>query len=261
MANDAHLAPLTHPSLGAVPHGFFGRRGGVSGGIYDSLNCGLGSADDPALVRVNRSRVADHLGSDSTRLLTCHQVHSAEIVVIDGPWAEGDQPKADGLVTRTPGLALGALAADCMPILFADAAAGVVGAAHAGWKGALAGIEARTVAAMETLGAQRERIVAVIGPCISQTAYEVGPEFMATCLAADASSRHFFTAPAHGARAHFDLPGFMLDRLSRLGLASAQWVGVCTYGASADYFSYRRTTHQGEADYGRQIAAITPPMR
>ena len=261
MIEHARLTPLTHAALGAVPHGFFGRRGGVSAGLYDSLNCGLGSRDDAANVLENRGRVARSLGSDAERLLTCHQVHSADAVIVHTPWGSGGQPRADALVSRTPGLVLGALAADCMPILFADAEAGVVGAAHAGWKGALAGIEARTIDAMESLGARRNRIAVVIGPCISQSAYEVGPEFEATFLAADPNAGRFFAAAAPGARTHFDLPGFMLDRLSKQGLASAQWVGACTYAAPDDYFSYRRTTHRREPDYGRQIAVICLPPR
>lgn len=261
MLEVAPPTPLVHAALSAVPHGFFGRRGGVSAGLYHSLNCGLGSHDDPARVRENRARVARHLGSDGARLLTCHQIHSAEAVIVDTPWAPGAQPKADALVTRTPGLVLGALAADCMPILFADVEAGVVAAAHAGWKGALAGVERTTIAAMERLGARRDRITVVIGPCISQAAYEVGPEFVATFLAADASASRFFISPHTGSKSHFDLPGFMLDRLATQSIASAHWCGACTYGAPDLYFSYRRTTHRREPDYGRQIAVISPPPR
>lgn len=253
------LAPLTHPALAQVPHGFFGRRGGVSSGHYDSLNCGLGSGDDRAAVLENRGRVAARLGASGAPVLTCHQIHSAEAVVIEAAFEPGQQPKADGLVTRTPGLVLGALAADCMPILFADAEARVVGAAHAGWKGALAGVEANTIAAMERLGADRHRIHAVIGPCISQVAYEVGPEFVAAFVAQDTAAARFFTTPAAGQRPHFDLPGFMLDRLSKAGIASAHWIGACTYGAPGMFYSYRRATHQREPDYGRHIAAITCP--
>ncbi len=255
------LTPLTHTALDGIPHGFFGRRGGVSSGLYDSLNCGLGSQDAREAVLENRARVASHLGAPDAPVLTCHQVHSADAVVIDTPWGPGEQPKADALVTRTPGLVLGALAADCMPILFADAEAGVVAAAHAGWKGALAGVERSTISAMETIGAKRARIRAVIGPCISQSAYEVGPEFVASFVAQDATASRFFTTPTGGARPHFDLPGFMLDRLSSLGLASAQWLGACTYAEPEAYFSFRRTTHRKEPDYGRQIAAITCPAR
>lgn len=250
------LSPLTHPTLDGVRHGFFGRRGGVSSGLYDSLNCGLGSKDDPNAVLENRARVATHLGAPGGPVLTCHQVHSADAVVVEAPWKPGEQPKADALVTRTPGLMLGALAADCMPILFADIEAGVVAAAHAGWKGALAGVEAGTLAAMEQIGAKRGRIRAVIGPCISQAAYEVGPEFVARFLVQDETAARFFTTQANGERPHFDLPGFMLARLGKAGIASAHWVGVCTYAEPEAFYSYRRTTHRNEPDYGRQIAAI-----
>jgi polyphenol oxidase len=229
----------------------------VSRGLYDSLNCGLGSKDAASAVLENRVRVATHLGAPGAPVLTCHQVHSADAVVVEAPWQQGQQPKADALVTRTPGLVLGALAADCMPILFADPEAGVVGAAHAGWKGALAGVERATITAMEQIGANRSRIRAVIGPCISQAAYEVGPEFVASFLAQDATAERFFTNPAEGQRPHFDLPGFMLDRLGRAGIASANWLGACTYGDPTAFYSYRRATHLKEPDYGRQIAAIT----
>jgi polyphenol oxidase len=255
------LSPLTHPSLDGIPHGFFGRRGGVSRGLYDSLNCGLGSKDEPTAVLENRDRVAAHLGAAGAPVLTCHQIHSAEAVVVEAPWAPGGQPKADALVTRTPGLVLGALAADCMPILFADPQAGVVGAAHAGWKGALAGVEQGTLAAMERIGAKRRHIHAVIGPCISQSAYEVGPEFVASFLAEDPSAARFFTTPTEGKRPHFDLPGFMLDRLGKAGIASVHWVGACTYAAPDLFYSYRLTTHRKQPDYGRQIAAIACPVR
>ena len=185
------LEPLTHPTLHGIPHGFFGRRGGVSTGLYDSLNCGLGSNDQRAAVLENRALVAAHLGVPAAPVLTCHQIHSANAVIVDAPWTE--QPKADAVVTRTPGLVLGTLAADCMPILFADPEAGVVATAHAGWKGALAGVEASTISAMERIGAIRHRIRAVIGPCISQRAYEVGPEFVEAFLAQDNTALCFFT--------------------------------------------------------------------
>ena len=257
--NAVMLAPLTDSSLGSAPHGFFGRRGGVSSGLYDSLNCGLGSADAPANVRENRDRVARHFGAAGERLLTCHQIHSAEAVIVTEPWAAGAQPKADALVSKTPGLVLGALAADCMPILFADMSAGVVAAAHAGWRGALHGVEQSTLAAMERLGAQRRRIHAVIGPCISGANYEVGPEFRTTFLDMDPGAARFFAEPTPGGRPHFDLPGYMLDRLSRSGIASWRSVGVCTYASPETHYSYRRTTHRREPDYGRQIAAIAVP--
>ncbi len=257
--NGPMLQPLTHPALDGIPHGFFGRRGGVSTGLYDSLNCGLGSQDQRSAVLENRARVAARLGAVGGPVLTCHQIHSADAVVVDAPWAPGAQPKADALVTRTPGLVLGALAADCMPILFADLEAGVVAAAHAGWKGALTGVETSTLSAMERIGAKRTRIRAVIGPCISQSAYEVGPEFVATFLAQDPDAARFFTTPIEGRRPHFDLPGFMLAQLAKVGIASAHWVGACTYAAPEQFYSYRRTTHLKQPDYGRQIAAIAAP--
>jgi hypothetical protein len=251
---------LTDAVFGALPHGFFGRTGGVSEGLYASLNCGVGSADQPAHVRENRARVARALGQSAAPVLTCHQIHSADVVTVDAPWpADAPRPKADALVTATPGLILGAMAADCMPILFADLEARVIGAAHAGWRGALAGVGAATVMAMERLGARRDRIHAVIGPCISQSAYEVGPEFRAQFLAADPAFACHFTDPAPGTKPHFDLPGFMLARLADLKLASHRWVGACTYADPERWFSFRRTTHRGEPDYGRQISAITLP--
>jgi polyphenol oxidase len=254
------LEPLCDPGLSGVWHGFFGRRGGVSTGLYGSLNCGLGSQDERTAVLENRRRVAVHLGATPERLLNCHQVHSADVIVVDAPWAPDAQPRADALVTKVPGLVLGTLAADCMPILFADPDAGVVAAAHAGWKGALAGIGKTTLAAMEQLGAKASRIRAVIGPCISQSAYEVGTEFQARFEAVDPRFGRYFQALGDNGKPHFDLPGFMLDQLQGAGVGRVHWVGVCTYAGTADYFSYRRTTHRHEPDYGRQIAAISVPV-
>jgi polyphenol oxidase len=253
------LEPITHAAFSGIPHGFFGRRGGVSTGLYDSLNCGLGSKDDPVLVRENRDRVGRALGADGAHVLTCHQVHSADAVIVDAPWPAGAQPRADALVTKTPGLVLGALAADCMPILFADRQAGVIAAAHAGWKGALAGVEVTTVRAMETLGAERSRICAVIGPCISGAAYEVGHEFRAQFVAAEPGYDTYFATPPRREKPHFDLPAFMRDRLRALALAKVASVGACTYADETRWFSFRRTTHRGEPDYGRQISVITLP--
>jgi polyphenol oxidase len=251
-----HVSFATSPALAPFPHGFFGREGGVSSGLYSSLNCGLGSRDERDAVLENRQRVAAALHQPQATLLTCHQIHSAEAVIVTEPWAPGQQPKADALVTRTPGLLLGALAADCMPILFADREAGVVAAAHAGWKGALHGVADSTIAAMESLGAKRAQIHAVIGPCISQPSYEVGVEFAETFLASDASYARHFTTPASGARPHFDLPGFMVGRLAAAGIASATSLNLCTYQHADRYFSFRRTTHRREEDYGRQVAVI-----
>ncbi len=244
--------------LAPLEHGFFTRRGGVSRGIYAGLNCGSGSGDDPGAVARNRARVAKALGVTPARLISLHQVHSADVVTLRAPLPASPtqpRPRADALVTARPGLAISVLSADCQPVLFADIQAGVIGAAHAGWKGALGGVLEATVAAMEALGAARARIRATIGPTISQAAYEVGPEFRARFLAADPAHGRFF-APGAGERWQFDLPGFSLARLEALGLARATWTGHCTYGDPDRFYSWRRTCHEGRADYGRLIAAI-----
>lgn len=239
-----------------IAHGFFTRQGGVSEGLYDSLNCGLGSKDDRARVIENRTRVARSLGTEGTRLLTCYQVHSADAVVVTEPWTAETMPKADALVTRTPGLALGALAADCAPVLFADPEARVIAAAHAGWKGAFDGVLEATIACMTSIGARRHRIRAVLGPCIGPTAYEVGPEFEARFLAADSGNARFFRRPEPAARPFFDLPGYVLARLENTGIETIENCTACTYSEPTRFFSYRRTTHAREADYGRQVSAI-----
>lgn len=252
-------SPITADCLAEIPgirHGFFTREGGVSEGIYAGLNCGFGSKDDRAHVGENRSRVARHLGTTSEHLLTCYQIHSATCVVVTQPWTPETMPRADAMATRTPGLALGALAADCAPVLFADPQARVVAAAHAGWKGALGGVLEATIATMEQLGARRDRIRAALGPCIGPDAYEVGPEFQATFAAADPASHRFFHAPRPGARAHFDLPAFVLSRLEAAGLDTTENCTTCTYASEAQLYSYRRGTHRREPDYGRQISAI-----
>ena len=250
-------APIVSPALRGVPHGFFTRAGGVSEGIYAGLNCGPGSGDAAAAVAENRARAAAAMGAAPERLLTLHQVHSAEVISVSAPF-EGARPRADGLVTATPGLALGALAADCAPILMADAAAGVVAAVHSGWGGALADIPGAAVSAMVVAGAARERITAVVGPCISQAAYEVGPDFVERFLDDDPDhARHF--AAGLGDRAQFDLPGFVLGRLRAAGVGHAEWTGHCTYADETRFYSYRRATHRGEADYGRLISAIRVP--
>ncbi len=240
-----------------IAHGFFGRQGGVSEGIYAALNCGLGSKDARDLVGENRRRVADHLGAAPNRLLTAYQHHSADAIVVTEPWTFETMPKADALVTATRGIAVGALAADCAPVLFADAEAGIVAAAHAGWKGALGGVLESAVATMEKIGARRERIVAALGPCIGPEAYEVGPEFEANFIAQSPEYRRFFrqTSSASG-RPYFDLPAFVLARLGAMGLGEVESCTRCTYSYPDDFFSYRRTTHRGEPDYGRQISAI-----
>ena len=260
-----HLAPSSQlqpgqatalAELAGVAHGFFTRAGGLSDGVYGSLNCGLGSRDDRGKVMENRARVALHLGTTANRLLTAYQVHSATAIVATEPWTFATMPRADAIVTRTPGLAVGALAADCTPILFADAKARVVAAAHAGWKGALLGVLAATVAKMEEIGADRRDIVAAVGPTISQAHYEVGPEFLDAFLAADPANSRFFTVPAPGRRPHFDLPGFVQSRLQAIGLKRIEMATRCTYADESHFFSFRRTTHRQEPDYGRQISAI-----
>ncbi len=255
------LEILTADALAPLRHGFFTRRGGASSGIFAGLNCGRGSTDQSQAVAVNRARVAAAMGVAPASLVTLHQVHSAEVVVVDAP-LDGSTggsvtgpPRADAMVTATPGLALAVLAADCQPVLFADAQAGVVGAAHAGWKGTLSGVLEATVAAMERLGARRAGIVAVIGPSISQPRYEVGPELMEQFLEVDMDHARFFTA-GHGDRMHFDLPRFGLSRLRALHLKHATWTGHCTYDDPVRFYSYRRSVHRREADYGRGIAAI-----
>jgi polyphenol oxidase len=244
---------ITSDLLSPVRHGFFGRAGGASSGIFAGLNCGLGSTDQAQAVAINRARVAQAMGVTVDRLVGVHQVHSADVVTVTAPLA--DRPKGDALVTNVPGLALTILTADCQPVLFADREAGVIGAAHAGWKGALAGVLEVTVAAMERLGARADRTTAVIGPTISQRAYEVGPEFLDRFLAEDSGAARFF-AGGPGDRMLFDLPGYGLHRLRAAGVGQAEWTRACTYSDPDRFFSYRRTTHLKEADYGRLISAI-----
>ena len=247
------LEPLTSDLLAPFAHGFFTRRGGSSSGIFAGLNCGPGSSDQTSAVAMNRARVADALGLPSNALLSLNQVHSADVVTVTH--ATADRPRADAMVTATPGLGLGILTADCQPVLFADARAGVVGAAHAGWKGALSGVLEATLDAMESLGARREDTAAVIGPCISQRAYEVGPEFLDAFLSEDPENTRYF-ANGDGDRYQFDLPAYGLDRLRRAGIGQAEWTRHCTYSDADRFYSYRRTTHAGEADYGRLISVI-----
>lgn len=240
-----------------LSHGFFTRGGGHSTGIFASLNCGLGSGDDPDVVAMNRNVVERALGVGAGQLVTAYQVHSADVVTVDKPWPADQRPKVDGLVTKVRGLALGVLTADCGPVLFADADAGVVGACHAGWKGALTGVTDSTVVAMEQLGGKRERIVAVLGPTISRAAYEVGPEFPAPFLKQNGDNVRFFSASVKPGHFMFDLPAFLMHRLRGLGLKSAHDLAVCTYSDEARFYSYRRATHRGETDYGRLVSAIT----
>lgn len=247
------LEILTAHALEPYKHGFFTRKGGASSGIFAGLNCGHSSSDLNEAVAMNRARVAEALGVAPTALVGVHQVHSADVVTVKGPI--GEAARADGMVTTVPGLALGVLSADCQPVLFADHEAGVIGAAHAGWRGALGGILEAMIDAMEAQGARRGRIVAVIGPTISQRAYEVGPEFMEAFLAEDPAHDRFF-AGGEGDRVMFDLPGFSLARLRAAGVAEASWTGHCTYSDPKWFYSYRRSVHQKEADYGRLISAI-----
>jgi polyphenol oxidase len=242
-------------TLPGVAHGFFGRRGGVSTGIYASLNCGPGSGDTRPAVMENRSRAIAMLGGDA-RLVTLYQLHSAEAIVVEKPWDIGTNPRADGMVTRIPGIALGILTADCAPVLMFDAQAKVIGAAHAGWQGAFSGIVESVLSAMTRLGAQATRVRAVVGPSISPAAYEVGPEFQARFVAAEADNARYFRRPGRTAQWHFDLPAYVAHRLNRAGAGSVDIVGRCTYAEEEDFFSYRRTTHRKERDYGRQLSVI-----
>jgi len=250
---------LQAASLSTLPrirHAFFTRSGGVSQGVYASLNGGVGSNDAPDKVTENRARMAAALGVLPDYLVTAYQIHSPDVVVADQPWTLENRPRADAIVTRTPRLAIGVSTADCGPLLLADAEAGVIGAAHAGWRGALTGVIEAVVAAMETLGADRSRIVAALGPTIRQPNYEVGPEFDARFLAADADNTRFFVASERAGHAMFDLAGYIADRAQRAGIVNFADLGLCTYAEPERFFSYRRTTKQSEPDYGRHINAI-----
>lgn len=252
------LPALHAPLLSRVPgvrHAFFTRKGGFSQGLYASLNAGAGSDDDPGRVRANRARVAEAIGVGAGALLTAYQIHSAEIVVCQGPFAAAP-PRADGLATQGCDLALAVLTADCAPVLIAEPRAGLVAAVHAGWRGALAGIVGRAVSTLELLGGRPADMVAAVGPCIGPTSYEVGAEFEARFLAASADyGRFFFQAPAPDKR-RFDLPGFVLSRLRSVGVEAAEWIGRDTLTEEADFYSNRRAVLLGERDYGRLISAI-----
>lgn len=245
-------------SLAGVPHGFLGRRGGVSSGIVAGLNVGTGSQDDPVAIAENR-RLAIDAVLPGAELATVYQVHSAEAVYVEAPWPHEERPKADAMVTDRPGLLLGILTADCAPVLFADLEAGVVGAAHAGWRGAIAGVTDSTIAAMETIGARRGRIAAAIGPCIAQAPYEVDEDFRSGFLVADPANARFFVEGAAGTKAHFDLEGYVAARLRAAGIGWVQSLGLDTYAHSDRFFSFRRATHFGEPDYGRQISLVALP--
>ena len=253
------LSPLQSPLIGKsadgrIAHGFFGRSGGVSEGLYRGLNVGLGSKDEPARVHENRARVAGWFGRSPADLATLYQIHSADVITVTAE-RNGERPEADGQVTATPGVILGVLTADCGPVLFADCEAGVIGAAHAGWKGAFDGVLENTIGAMIALGARRERIKASLGPSIAQRNYEVGPEFVERFISRDPDWQRFFRPSEKPDHSMFDLPALTITRLQAAGV-EAENLDICTYADEDGYFSYRRTTHRREPDYGRQISAI-----
>ncbi len=247
------LEIITADALAPLHHGFFTRKGGASSGVFAGLNCGRGSSDQDSAVAINRERVAEAMEVEPNHLMGVHQVHSAKVITVTE--VTDIRPEADALVTATPGIALSVLTADCQPVLFADTSAGVVAAAHAGWRGALDGVLEETVLSMEALGADRTQISVVIGPTISQANYEVGPEFVETFGDTDPAALRYF-AGGQGDRALFDLPGYGLYRLREAGVGQAEWTGHCTYADSDRFYSYRRSCHLKEADYGRLIAAI-----
>lgn len=250
------LDPVTHESLRSpgITHAYFTRQGGVSIGIYEGLNVGIGSSDDPKSITENRARTAGYFSVAPNLLMNPWQTHSSDVVVVDRPF-DGERPKADGIVTKTPGIAIGVVTADCGPILFADTQAKVIGAAHAGWKGAVGGVLENTIKTMEDLGAKRENIIAVLGPSISQANYEVGPEFLDFFIGVSAMNLRWFEPSENSDHSMFDLWGYTLDRLKRAGV-QAHCVNRCTYGEEENFYSYRRTTHRKEADYGRQLSAL-----
>jgi polyphenol oxidase len=249
-----HAASLS--ALPGIRHAFFTRQGGVSQGLYASLNGGAGSDDTPANVAENRARMAAALGVSPGRLLTAYQVHSPDVVTIDRPWSAPERPRADAIVTRAAGIAIGVTTADCGPVLLADHEAGVIAAAHAGWRGAASGVLEATVEAMERCGADRDRIAAALGPMIRQPSYEVGPELVARFRSESAANERFFRAASRPGHALFDLAGFIAGRLADAGITRVEDLGHCTYVDAGRFFSYRRSTHRREADYGRHIHAI-----
>ena len=248
---------LTTSLLSGVRHGFLGRRGGVSTGLVAGLNVGLGSSDDPVAIAENRRRAADAV-APGARLVTVYQVHSADAVVAE-VWADDVRPRVDAIVTDRPGVVLGILTADCAPVLLADSEAGVIGAAHAGWKGAIGRVTDATIAAMEKLGAKRERIAAAVGPCISRASYEVDAAFMARFADADPSNERFFADGKRANHHQFDLEAYVAHRLAAAGISKVAMLGEDTYSQPDRYFSFRRATHGGEPDYGRQISLIALP--
>jgi YfiH family protein len=251
---------LQAPSLSKLPgirHGFFTRAGGVSEGLYASLNGGVGSKDAPDNVTENRARMAKSLGVAPERLLSCYQIHSPDVIVAETPWPASDRPRADAIVTRVPELAIGVSTADCGPVLMADAEARVIGAAHAGWRGALTGVIEATIAAMEKLGADRRRIVAASGPMIRQPNYEVGQDLVDRFVALEPNTIRFFKKGERAGHSMFDLGGYIGSRLRRSKVEQIEDLGLCTYANPAQFYSYRRSTHRAEADYGRHINAIS----
>ena len=254
------IEPISHALLenpsGRIRHGFFGRNGGVSEGLYRSLNCGYGSGDNPEAVQENRARAMSACGLSPAALCTAYQVHSAEALVVTEPWSREDAPRVDAMATATPGLALAILTADCVPVLLADREAGVIGAAHAGWRGALNGILESAVQAMLGLGARARDIRAVIGPAIGAASYEVGPEFPAPFLARRAQDEDLFAPAERDGHFFFDIVGYVARRLSNLGLAAVEATGGDTCAETGRFFSYRRSVHRGEPDYGRNISIV-----
>jgi hypothetical protein len=255
MNSAAFLQAASLSKLPRIRHAFFTRQGGVSDSVYASLNGGIGSNDAPEKVHENRARMASALGVTADHLVTAYQIHSPDVVTLDKPWPH-ERPRADAMVTRTPGLALGITTADCGPVLFADSEAGVIGAAHAGWRGAFTGVIEATLEAMERLGAQRARISVALGPMIRQDNYEVGPEFVARFVAVESDNGRFFRPSAREGHAMFDLPGYIRDRLARAGVVHIEDLGLCTCADPDRFYSYRRMTLRGEKDYGRHLNTI-----
>ena len=248
------LAVLDHGA--GVRHAFFTRQGGVSGGLYESLNCGFGSGDAAESVARNRGIAMEQLGLAADRLVTCHQIHSTTVVIVERTWPREAAPQADGMVTRVPDIALGVLTADCAPILFQDSVANVIGAAHGGWRGALGGVVEATIEQMEAIGAERGRIRAAIGPCIARNSYEVGPEFPPRFLARDTASKSHFAPAMRTGHFVFDLPGYIEHRLVRAGIGTVQQAHYDTVAEEERFFSYRRSRLRGEHAYGRELSAI-----
>jgi YfiH family protein len=248
------IEPIRAEALGQIPHGFLGRRGGVSSGLVEGLNTGLGSGDDPAAIAENRCRAAQAV-LPGAALVGVYQIHSSDCVTVTAPWSEDARPQADALVTDCKGMLLGILTADCAPVLLADREAGVIGAAHAGWKGALAGVTDNTIAAMVALGAQVDRIAAAVGPCIAQPSYEVDESFAVRFLAEDDANAHFF-APGREGHRQFDLAGYVACRLLAAGIGTVEKLDLDTYPDAERFYSFRRATHRGEPAYGRQISLI-----